>query len=161
FALSVTAASTAIVDGSNLTDKVWFPRALLPIVPCLANLAGLCVSIAVPAVALLLAFTLALGLALSALHVYFRDVKFLVQAGLLVWFYVTPIAYAKSMLGGLSRIVDFNPVTGIVALFQTAAVGAPAHWHRALLVSVVTTVVLGAVALEAQRRHDRLFVDLL
>ncbi|HZQ83515.1 MAG TPA: ABC transporter permease [Acidimicrobiales bacterium] len=181
FALSVTAASTAIVDGSNLTDKVWFPRALLPIVPCLANLAGLCVSIAVlavalpflhgefgprllllvPAVALLLAFTLALGLALSALHVYFRDVKFLVQAGLLVWFYVTPIAYAKSMLGGLSRIVDFNPVTGIVALFQTAAVGAPPHWQRALLVSVVTTVVLGGVALEAQRRHDRLFVDLL
>jgi ABC-type polysaccharide/polyol phosphate export permease len=181
FALSTTAASTAIVDGSNLTDKVWFPRAVLPMVPCLANLPGLCVSIAVlvvglpflhseigprlllllPAVLLLLSFTLALGLGLAALHVYFRDVKFLVQAGLLVWFYVTPIAYAKGMLGGLARLADFNPMTGVVALFQMAAVGHTAHWQRAVLVSVATTVVVAVLALEAQRRHDRLFADLL
>jgi ABC-type polysaccharide/polyol phosphate export permease len=181
FALSATAASTAIVDGSNLTDKVWFPRALLPMVPCLANVAGLCVSIGVlalalpflhgefgprllllvPAVALLLGFTLSLGLALSALHVYFRDVKFLVQAGLLVWFYVTPIAYSKAMLGNLAGLADFNPMTGVVTVFQMAAVGAPAHWHRAVFVSVITTLVVALVALEAQRRHDRLFADLL
>ncbi|MBV9932881.1 MAG: hypothetical protein JO367_01145, partial [Actinobacteria bacterium] len=72
-----------------------------------------------------------------------------------------PIAYAKSMLGGLSRFADFNPMTGIVALFQTAAVGAPSHWQRALVVSVVTTLGLAVLALEAQRRHDRLFADLL
>lgn len=181
FSLSVTAASTSIVDASTLTDKVWFPRALLPTIPCLANLPGLAVSIVclvvalpflradiglrllllAPAVVLLLAFTLALGLVLAALDVYFRDVKFLVQAGLLMLFYVTPVAYAKNLLGGLARVVDFNPLTGVVTLFQMAAVGRQAHWQRPVVVSVVATIVLLVVALETQRRHDRLFTDLL
>ena len=181
FSLTVTAASTSIVDASTLTDKVWFPRALLPTVPCLANLPGQLVSIVclvvalpflradigprllllVPAVALLLAFTLVLGLALAALDVYFRDVKFLVQAGLLMWFYVTPVAYSKDLLGGLARFADFNPLTGVVTLFQMAAVGRQSHWQRPVLVSVIATLVVAVVALEIQRRHDRLFTDLL
>lgn len=180
-ALTVAAASTSIVDGSNLTDKVWFPRALLPIVPCLANLVGFVVSLAVlvsalpilgsgiglrilllvPATGLLLAFCLALALGLSALHVYYRDVKFLVQAVLMVWFYVTPIAYPKALLGGLARFADFNPMTGIVTLFQMGAVGSQPHWQRPVAVAVIATVVIGAAALEGQRRYDRLFVDLL
>jgi ABC-type polysaccharide/polyol phosphate export permease len=181
FALTVATASTSIVDGSNLTDKVWFPRALLPIVPCLANLVGFSVSLIalvvavpllgsnigarilllVPATLLLLSFTVALALALAALHVYFRDVKFLVQAALLVWFYVTPIAYPKELLGGLSRFVDFNPMTGIVTLFQMAAVGAQPHWQRPVGVAIATTIIVAVAALEGQRRYDRLFVDLL
>jgi lipopolysaccharide transport system permease protein len=181
FAVTIGSASTSIVDGSSLTDKVWFPRALLPIVPCLANLVGFGVSLVVlvlampilgagfgirvlllvPATILLLSFTLALSLGLSALHVYFRDVKFLVQASLLVWFYVTPIAYPKSLLGSLAKFADFNPMTGIVTLFQMGAVGHQPHWQRPVLVAVVTTVLLAVAALEGQRRHDRLFVDLL
>jgi ABC-type polysaccharide/polyol phosphate export permease len=110
---------------------------------------------------LLVAFTTFLSMALSALHVYFRDVKFLVAAALLVWFYVTPIAYPKSLLGGWERVADVNPMTGIINLFQMAVVASPPHWFRAVVVSLVATAVLAVVATEAQRRHDRLFVDLL
>ena len=52
----------------------------------------------VPATLLLFVFTASIGLALSALYVYFRDVKFMVQAVLLVWLYVTPIVYPPSAL---------------------------------------------------------------
>ena len=181
FAGTIGTGATAIVDGSSLTDKVWFPRAMLPIVPALANVVGLLVSLVALVVALpllhthigarllllpvacvlLVAFTTAVVLVLSALHVYFRDVKFLVQALLLVWFYVTPIAYPKALLGGLAPIADFNPMTGVVTLFQVAVVGPQLHWVRAVLVASVATVVLLVVAVEAHRRHDRLFVDLL
>jgi ABC-type polysaccharide/polyol phosphate export permease len=98
---------------------------------------------------------------LSALYVYFRDVKFMVQAVLLVWLYVTPIVYPPSALGGAGRWLDFNPLTGIVGLYQRAAVGAPVPSGRALAVSLVATAVLGVIAVRAHRRHDRLFVDLL
>jgi ABC-type polysaccharide/polyol phosphate export permease len=181
FAGTVNTGATSIVDGANLTDKVWFPRAMLPIVPALANLVGLVVSLAALVVALpllkahfgprllllplacvlLFAFTAAVSLVLSALHVYFRDVKFLVQAALLIWFYVTPIAYPKSLLRGLAPVVDFNPMTGIVTMFQVAVVGPQPHWVRAVVVAVAFTVVLMVIAVEAHRRHDRLFVDLL
>jgi ABC-type polysaccharide/polyol phosphate export permease len=182
FAGAVGAGATAIVDGTGLTDKVWFPRALLPLVPTLANAVGLLVSLVVlfvalpilgvgltvrlfwllPAVVLLITLAASLSLCLAALHVYFRDVRFLVQAGLLVWFYLTPIAYPRQLLGSrLGASLDFNPVTGVVVLFHQATVGGGGPMVRPLVVSVVVTIFLLVAAVEANRRHDRLFVDLL
>ena len=182
FSHSVATATTSIVDGSGLTDKVWFPRAVLVLVPCFADLVGLVVSVlalfvilpllsdpihlhillVVPGCVLLFAFTVSVALVLSALQVYFRDVKFLVQASLLLLFYVTPIAYPRELLGGaLGPVLDLNPLTGVIALFQVAAVGAQPGWAGAVAVSVVATIVLAVVGVEVHRRHDRLFVDML
>lgn len=181
FALTLGVAGTAIVDGSGLTDKVWFPRAILPLVPCLANTVGLAVSLAavvalsplvggdvswrlalvVPASVLLVAFTASLALVLSALHVYFRDVRFIVQAALMVWFYATPILYPITLVGRLRPVLELNPMTGIVGLFHLATVGTEPHWERQLLVSVAVTIALAVVAVEVYRRHDRIFVDQL
>lgn len=182
---AVSTASTAIVEGSGLTDKVWFPRALLVFVPCLSNLPGLLISLVlflpalpllgghlgvqivllVPATLLAVAFCTSLTLVLAALHVYFRDVRYLVQAALLVLFYVTPIAYPQRALGHVGPLLDFNPFTGIANLFHWAAVGHPALWAtdavRSVIVTIVATVLLSIVALEVHRRRDRLFVDLL
>jgi lipopolysaccharide transport system permease protein len=124
-----------------------------PITPGLALL--------VPAVVLLVAFTAALGLVLGALDVYFRDIKFMVQAAVLMWFYITPIVYPPTALGGAHYWLQFNPLTGIVGLFQRAAVGAPVPTATALLVSIVTTLVLLVAGIVLHRRHDRLFVDQL
>ena len=181
FVATLNSGSTAIVDGSGLTDKVWFPRALLVLVPSLANLVGLGISFAallvilpllgvglslralllIPAALLLVSFTTALTLVLAALHVYFRDVRYLVQAALLVWLYVTPIIYPKELLGRLAPLADFNPMTGVVSLFHLATIGHEPHWERAVVVSVVATIALLVVAVEVHRRRDRLFVDQL
>jgi len=181
FTQTLSTASTSIVEGSGLTDKVWFPRALLPMAPAVANLVGLLVSVVfmvllstvlgghvgtevlwlVPGIALLVLFTTALGMVLAALHVYFRDVRFLVQAALLVWFYVTPIIYPPSFLGGLRTAAELNPMTGVVTLFHAAVVGAEGDWLRPVVVTIVATVVLVIAAAAVYRRHDRLFVDQL
>ncbi len=182
FGVSLLSASTAVVDGAALTDKVWFPRAVLVIVPLLSNLVGLFVSLGlfvillpflditigprllllVPACSLVVGFALGASLVLSALHVYFRDVKFIVQAALMVWLYATPIVYQEEFLGHtLARVVDFNPMSGVVALFRLATVGSSVDWQLQVAVAVVTTMALVVIGLEAHRRHDRLFVDLL
>src|SRR6202035_585084 len=46
FAPTLSTASTSIVDGSGMTDKLWFPRSLLVLAECLANIPGLCISMA-------------------------------------------------------------------------------------------------------------------
>ena len=180
FSQSVSTASTSIVDGAALTDKVWFPRAILTVVPLLANLPGLLVSAAVLIVALpflgssiglrigllplgillLVTFSWALSMLMAALHVYFRDVRYLLQAALLLWFYVTPLIYPRELLGKVGGLVDLNPMTGIVTLVRLATVGAT-DWQRPVAVSVFVTIVLLGIGIEAQRRRDRLFVDLL
>jgi len=177
----VAASTTSIVDAAGLTDKVWFPRAILALVAPCSNLVILGVSILilfvelpivgaglgprllllVPAAALAVAFSAALGMVLGALYVYFRDLKFMVQAAVLIWLYVTPVVYPLSALNGAGRWLRLNPLTGIVGLFQAAAVGSPLPSGLALGVSGSSTLILTCLAVAIHRHHDRLFVDLL
>jgi lipopolysaccharide transport system permease protein len=181
FVLALPAGVTAIVEGTGLTDKVWFPRAILPLVPCVSGLAGLAISMVllliltpilgahiglhllllIPACMLLVAFTAALALLASALQVYFRDVRFIVSAALLVWLYATPIMYPQSQLGHLGPYLDFNPMTGVISLFHLAVLGGGVPWQRALIVSLAATLALLVAGVETQRRRDRRLVDLL
>jgi len=178
---SIGASTTAIVEAAGLTEKVWFPRAILALVPPTSNLILLGASTAillvelpivgvplrprllilVPAAALAIAFSAALGMVLSALYVFFRDLKFIVLAALLVWLYITPIVYPSSVLGGAGRMLDLNPLTGIVGLFQTATVGSPLPSGVGLGASIGSTILLGGLGIAIHRHHDRLFVDLL
>src|SRR3954471_14374591 len=84
---SLPSSTTSIVDATHITDKVYFPRAVLPLVGPAANLVTLAIStlilvvalpvlgvgltprflLVIPAVMLLCAFTAALGLAIGAL----------------------------------------------------------------------------------------------
>ena len=177
--VTVSAAATGIVDGAGLTDKIWFPRALLALAPVLANLVGLGISLAivlpielargntgveapllVPAVALLLALTTGIALVTSAAYVWFRDIRFIVQAVMLVAFYATPVLYPIDVLGDLANLVRANPFTGAVNLFQAALGGVPVD-RPAVAVTAVVSTVLVFVGVHLQRSHDRLFVDLL
>jgi lipopolysaccharide transport system permease protein len=181
FSTTVSFAVTSIVDAASITDKVWFPRSVVVIVPVLSNLFGLLTSMVLlvaalpvvgahitwrlltlfPAIALLGLFALGFGLVTASLQVYFRDVKFIVQAGVLVFFYLTPILYPASSLHSLGPWLALNPMSGIVGLFQYAAAGHIGARGPALLVSCVATVILIAVGLAVSRRYDRLFVDQL
>lgn len=181
FGSTLPAATSSIVDGSSLTDKVWFPRAVLVIIPAVTNLVGLGVTMAVlalampafsvpysthllflvPATALLVLFTTSLTLVTAATHVYFRDMKFIVQAALMVWMYVTPIVYPQHFLGHFARWLDLNPLTGIADLFHIGAIGSNPAGPTAIYVSLGFTLVLLIGGVMAQMHHDRLFVDKL
>lgn len=182
FSQTLNAASTAIVDASQMTTKVYFPRSVVPLASVLANAPGLIVNllilvvmglltgmplsprllllpIAVVVTALLTAF---MSLAASALHVYFRDLRYVLQAAMLAWFYVTPIFYPLDDVGGMMRpFVLANPVTGVVELVRAATIGAEAGTDVALVALAGWLVVLGAVSLGLYRRYDRVFADLL
>jgi ABC-2 type transport system permease protein len=73
--------------------------------------------------ALLVLFSLGLGLLLSLLNVYFRDVQYLVVVGLNVLFYATPIVYTMQLLDDnapapVKLLVRLNPLTQFVAAMR-------------------------------------------
>ena len=181
FSATLATSATAIVDGAGLSTRIYFPRAILPLVSVGANLVGLALSVIVlvvmalaagepvgarllllvPAVVLLIAFTSAISLVLSALHVYFRDVRYVVQVALLVWFYVTPVIYPLRLAGGLRGWLEVNPLTGCVELMRAAVVGADPGWGITVVWCTAWTVIFTLTALALHRRFDRVFVDLL
>jgi lipopolysaccharide transport system permease protein len=174
-------ATTSIVDGSGITTKIYFPRAVLPLISVASLIYGLLLNIGIllllasawghwPGVRLLvlplaclemLVLTSAFGLVLSAVQVYVRDVRYLLDAVIRAWFYLTPIFYPLTRLGGLRHLVEANPATGLVELFRFATVGADRGWLPSLWWSLGWCAAALVVALWLHRRYDRLFVDLL
>lgn len=180
FTSSFGQGATAIVDNTTLSNRIYFPRAVLPLVPVVSSLFSVAITIAL-LIAMALGFgvslgpellvlpfgvllvatlSAALGLVASALHVYFRDVRFIVSASMTVWLYVTPVIFRVEQLPRfLQPVVKANPMTGIVELFRYATVGASPGWTTSLLVTAAWILVLGVIALQLHRRFDRLFAD--
>jgi ABC-type polysaccharide/polyol phosphate export permease len=182
FSITLGTAATAIVDNSGLASKIYFPRAALPLTTVVTNLYGSAVTLAVllvmvvafgvgigpeiallvPAVALVVALTASMSLLASAAHVYFRDVRYLTQAAMTVWFYVTPVLYPLDRVpGGIAPIVKLNPMTGVVELFRAATVGADPGWGPTVAITGAWTCACLVGALVLHRRYDRVFADLL
>jgi len=152
FSVSVTQGARSVIDNSNLVKKVAFPREILPLSSIGVALvdfvlqeatlvvlmvvfrydfrAGTLILLPLAFVALL-AFTTALTMWLSALNVRYRDVQHLLNLGLLVWFWMTPIVYAAFVLQrelverstALWHLYLLNPLASIVGGFQRALYG--------------------------------------
>jgi lipopolysaccharide transport system permease protein len=182
FAMAFATGSTAIVDGSDLSSRVYFPRIMLPLVQLGSNLYGLAITVVVlvvmspvlgvglgarlvylmPGVVLLVLVTAGFALVASALHVYFRDIRYLVSAALMMWMYVTPVIYPPADTHGLLRsAVLANPLTGVVELFHAATVGATVALLPAVLISLAWTAALLVAGVTLHCRFDRVFGDLL
>ena len=182
FSVAMAAGATAIVDGTELSSRVYFTRAVLPIAQVLANVYALVITLVIvviacpvlgvslaprtllmiPAAGLLILLTTGFALVFSALHVYFRDIRYLVSAAVLVWFYVSPIIYPPADApGALRAVIDANPLTGVIDLLHLAAMGSAGAMALPLIVSGAWTVALLALGLVLQSRFDRVFADLL
>jgi len=144
FQNSVLGSLTSLTSNSNLIKKTYFPRELLPASTVIANLVSHAIEMSLLLVALLAfgdwralvylpltlvfmlllaVFALGLGLALSALNVYFRDIEHFVGILFLVWFFMTPIVYSFDTLGSAAKpwVVDLlkvNPMTDATLCFR-------------------------------------------
>lgn len=139
FAEGLTSATESLITNRDLIKKVPFPRELLPISSVLAHLITSSLAILLLAVFVSIRFEIdfrfaffipimlletalitGISLLLSSLDIYFRDVSFILQAILKVWFYATPIIYPLSMVPKqYLSLYSLNPMVGITTAFQS------------------------------------------
>lgn len=178
---SLSAASTAIVDGGNLATKIYFPRLVLPSVAPTSGLISYAISMVIAVgvglvlakdvhpqlvllpVAMALAFMLITTLCAlaSLLHVWFRDVRYGISAVLLVAFYGTPVIYPLALTKGLRPFVLANPATGVIEMTRWCVFGRADSLLASLAVTVGWVVVLGVTTVLAYSRFERTACDLL
>lgn len=146
FMTSIIAATGVIVDRAALVKKVSFPREILALSNVCASTVYFFIQMIILVVFVaairhvpawhfmwllpisfvsLFVFTSALAVIMSAVNVYFRDMKHLIEVLLQLWFWLTPIVYSyensiapRLSASGLSFIYFLNPVTLIVVTFQ-------------------------------------------
>lgn len=147
FSEVVSGGTGCIVGNAGLIKKVYLPREVFPLSvvgSALFTLAtqfvilgiALVVAGAVPtgsrlfyaplALLVLLVYATAFALVLSAVNVYLRDVQYLVEIGLTILFWSTPVVYSWELVrsvvseGPLQELYLANPVTAAVMGMQRA-----------------------------------------
>jgi ABC-2 type transport system permease protein len=191
FSAALTSGARSVLDNANLVKKVAFPHEILPLSAVGVALVDFALQsvvlvlyilvsgygLNVPELALwplafvtLLVLTVGLSLWFSAMNVRYRDVGHLLNIGLLVWFWATPIVYAAFQVQqladggtgtwfGVPRLAVYllNPLAGIVEGFHRALYGvvqpleheAPVLFHVSLgwLAGVLGLTLVASTAL--------------
>ena len=181
FSMSVVNGAGSIVDAHDMSTKVYFPRAIFPLVSVAANLYGTALSTLVllglalvegvsfdvkllyllPGLAMMVLLTAGFSLCLAVMQVYFRDMRYVVSAATTAWVYATPVFYKLSLVGRLGPWLRLNPVTGLVELYRAAFGAADSGWGVSVAWTAGWTVVLYLIAIVLYRRFDRVCADLL
>jgi lipopolysaccharide transport system permease protein len=181
FANSVTLSSNSLVGNQQLVSKVYFPRSFIPLASIGAVLLDLFISLLIFAVLMhhyhwpasvrllwlplfILGSFLAasgVGLALSALNVMFRDVKYIVPFMIQMGLFVTPVIYPVTYFPLRWRtLVGFNPMAGMVLGFRYSLLGSQLSWTL-VGISFGASVLLFIIGLLIFQRTERQFADII
>ncbi len=134
---------TALTDNGNFMQKIWFPPLLLHasilfnvllvqgaglvalwiILLALGHAAPVSSLLVFPLLLLTGLAAAGMGMAFSALHVFFRDVSQLVMIGLTIGFWFNPIVYPRGMIekseiGKWAWFLRLNPVEHFISISQ-------------------------------------------
>jgi len=136
---SVNYGTGSIIGNSNLVNKIYFPREIIPLSIVLANLFNFLLELAalfivlgilrypfyiylyLLPVVIFIQFFLVVGMTLlvSALNVFFRDLQHLITIIMMVWFFGTPVIYPLSMVPEKYQfIIKINPMTIYTAYYR-------------------------------------------
>ena len=147
FAQSVSNSTMSVLDAGSLIRKTTFPRVLIPLSIVAANLFNFLLALGVVvaiimlsglplsgwmwllpvAIGLHVVLTIGVALLVAGLQVRYRDVKYLTEIGLLLWFYLTPIFYPLGLIARFPPVLRWlyllNPFVAVVELYRLALLG--------------------------------------
>jgi ABC-type polysaccharide/polyol phosphate export permease len=182
FSTSSFQALQSVVSNGMLLNKMRVPSIVFPVSTVIANSFQLVcgtlpaflmialfvghnpvwmVFIVVPLFALV-CLTLGIGLALSALYVYYRDIPYLYELAYFAIFVATPVFYPLEIIDPKYRpIIEYNPLSLIVEQIREIAVRDEAPSILKLLVAVSACLGVFGLGTLLFNRASRRFMDYL
>lgn len=184
FSLSVTRATNSIVHERSLLHKAKFPVAVIPISVVLSNFFNIILVFCVVFVLIvvtgnltflslllllitliwLIFITIGVSLFTSSLQVRFRDINFVVQAGILLLFYSTPVLYSITLIPQHLQIVfALNPLSTIFEILHFLISGGNIYNIQIgiVLSNILISVIIFVLGLISYEREHNSFVDYL
>lgn len=185
FADCLNRNSKTFVDNQGVFGKVYFPRLVVPISVTISNLVRFVIQLALfiviyiyyiivgadvtintyillfPVLLIMIAgLSLGFGIIFSSLTTKYRDLTFLLQFGVQLWMYATPIIYPlSSMPIDKQWIFQLNPMTSIVETFKYGVLGVGTFSWVWLLYSFAFMLLLLIVGAIVFNRVEKSFMD--
>lgn len=180
--------SDVFTQNASVFGKVYFPRLVVPLSVITSNLIKMAIQavlfviiylyyklftnsgalltinasfVIVPALVILIAFhSLSWGLIFSSLTTKYRDLKFLLQFGIQLFMYATPVIYPLSTAPEKYRdLIALNPLTPIFEAFKYACLGCGSLDWGGLLYSTVFMLITLSFSVVVFSRTERTFMD--
>jgi lipopolysaccharide transport system permease protein len=177
--------SDTFIKNAGLFGKVYFPRIISPLSVVSSNLIRFFIQFAlflvvffyyyftdatiVPNITLFLIpiyiFILAIlalgfGLIITAMTTKYRDLTFLVQFGVQLWMYATPVIYPISKIPDKYRwIILANPVSSVVEAFKYGFTGSGSFNPGGIIYSAVFAIILLFIGIAIFNRTEKTFMD--
>ncbi len=170
FVLSALKFSTAsLTSNTNLVTKVAFPKEVFPLSTTVTALFDMMIAFiavliilviagvpmrpqalwALPLLVVMFALCLGLGFVLSAGNLFYRDVRYLVDAVLPFAIFFTPVLYTLADAGKWGKYIALNPITPVLEGISGAIVfgRAPDAWWTLYSVAWAVLLMGGGYAL--------------
>ena len=179
-----TKTSETFVANSNLFGKVYFPRLVVPLAIVASSLVRFAFQLGLlflvwgyyffsgavhpqwsiiwgPYLVFLMALIgLGIGLLFSAATTKYRDLRFLIQFGVQLLMYATPVIYPLSITNGkLQAWMSWNPLTPIFETIRHGMLGAGMFSLSGLVWSSCFAIIVCGIGTVAYNRTERTFID--
>ena len=185
FSDCLTKTSTVFRDNASIFGKVYFPRLIMPLSIVVSNLVRFLVQLLLLVimmvyfgaqdasfevtyaiiffpflVALMALLGLGLGLIITAMTTKYRDLTFLVSFGVQLLMYGTTVIYPLSAAPEqYKKIIELNPMTGIIEAFRFAFLGKGEFSVWSIGYSVLVTIVVLFLGVIIFNKTEKNFVD--
>lgn len=185
FADCLTKTSETFVANANIFGKVYFPRLAVPVSIVISNLIRFGIQLGLflgfyvyflangsairPTLALCLLplclilmamLGLGTGIIVSSMTTRYRDLRFLVQFGVQLLMYTTPVIYPLSKLPDQYRwIMLSNPMTPVIETFRYAFLGTGSFSWTYLGISAAAATAILAAGILLFNHVEKTFMD--
>jgi len=189
FSAATKRIANTFLSNYGVMSKVYFPRIVMPIASSFTRLISFIIQfgiflvlwaffavrggtdiritpqlLLVPlSVLQMMLLAIGCGTVLSAATAKYRDISMLIDFGLQLWQYASPIAYGLSLVSrkipGLMWLYMLNPMTPVITTFRYAMFGFGYFRLSSYLISWAVTAVLFFFGLILYNRAERTFLD--
>ena len=185
FSSNLNKGSSTFLSNARIFGKVYFPRLVMPIANVIFNFINFALQTVVyiilvvvyalmgtgvhPNLMILLTPLLVLqtallgmgiGLIVSSITTKYRDLNILVNFGISLLMYITPVVYPISEAPlGLGTVLLLNPVAPIVETYRYAFLGSGAFYWVYWLVSLGVTALILLFGLVIFNKVEKNFID--
>jgi len=168
FTNALSSAMGELVGMGSLIKKIYFPRELIILATMLAKIVDLFLAslifvlfmiifrqptkiwldlLVIPFIfSIQFIFALGIGLFVSALNLFYRDVQYLMNLILMLWFYLTPVIYPVEMVPDKLKIIfSLNPMSVLINAYRQTILGGTLpnlpHLAVAAIVSLMALII--------------------
>lgn len=186
FSSCVTRNARTFTSNAHVFGKVYFPRLTVPLSNVLSSIIQFCIQMImlgfffvyfliqgqvephwelwpfIPLILIVLGVIgMGVGIIVSSLTTKYRDLSILVNFGVQLWMYGTPIVYPLSTLseGMMKSVIMINPVTLPVELFRYILLGQGTINVNFLIWPVIFAIIVAVFGIMIFNKVERTFMD--